>query len=230
MRVPPDQSLHVAREPLQGAGHVAGAEPRGQARERGVEGEDLGAARDLAQREDEGEQEARAGVHRPAGVAQDDQAGEFDGPRAARQFNQFAAVGQRAAEAPAHVHHRPALGRHQPAARPGGDAAGEALQQALHVAEVVRGAFVEDLPAQERARAVAGEVAVGVGDLRFAAAGPFIQFAADAGERGLGVLVAAPAARGAGCRSGRGRGGGGRHGANSRRRGGRTRPTSGAGS
>ena len=53
--------------------------------------------------------------------------------------------------------------------------------------------------AQERARAVAGEVAVGVGRFRLAAAGPFVQFAADAREGRLGVLVATPAARGAGA-------------------------------
>ena len=105
-----------------------------------------------------------------------------------------------------------------------------AREQALHVAEVVRGALVEDLAPQEGARAVAGEVAVGVGCLGFTAAGPLVQFAADARERHLAVLVATPAPRRAAV--GPVAGGVGKGGAAPAlvEEAGRSRPTSGAGS
>ena len=130
MRVPPDQpGTSVARRSIVRP-ILPGRQPRREPRQRRVEREDLGRPRDALEREDEREQELDVDVHRPARVAQDDDARLVERARPARERQHLAAGADGAPEAAPEIGQAAAPDGRQPAAPSRGPARGRAAPAA----------------------------------------------------------------------------------------------------
>ncbi len=144
------------RQAIERRRDAGGRDPRRQPDERRVEREKFRPAGGLLEREEKRQKEAHVPIHRPAGVAQNDQARLLDGPLAPRQPQELAVGRHGPAKAAPRIHAAAAARRNPAAAAPRGEGERQAGHQPFHGREIPLGAFVEGLAAKHRFRTVAG--------------------------------------------------------------------------